>query len=135
MSNAVHSHTDTLTSSTKTRMVTTVLSRRLSAAPTKLDSLLQQARIFQNLQSLVLSMATPRPTPTRFVFGRPNSVTSLTVLRLSSTNSWLQVKQSGTSKTVLFCFCRMGSTVRDPNTQVPASKDSYSCQTRPTRQC
>jgi hypothetical protein len=135
MSNAVHSHTDTLTSSTKTRMVTTVLSRRLSAAPTKLDSLLQQARIFQNLQSLVLSMATPRPTPTRFVFGRPNSVTSLTVLRLSSTNSWLQVKQSGTSRTVLFCYCLMDSTVRDPNTQVPASKDSYSCPTRPTRQC
>ena len=81
MSNVVHSPTDTLMSSTKTEMVTTVLSRRLLAVKIVLDSSSLQALIFQSLQFSVLSTVTPRQTQKHFAYGKLNLVTSLTVPR------------------------------------------------------
>lgn len=134
MLNAVLSHTDTLTSFTKTRMVTTAQLKKHSVAVTILDSLLLQARIFRNLRFSASSTVTLKPTLIHFVFGKLSLVTLQTVPKSSSTSSWHQERLSGMLKTVLFCFSLTVLMVKDRNIQVLVLKGSFNYRTHPTHQ-
>ena len=123
------SHTDMLTSSTKSRTGTTSQSITSYHRETSVDSLLPTL-IFLSLQFLVTNWVMLKHIQTLSACGRHSSVTLPTELRLLSINLSLQVKPNGTSRTGLSCFCHMATTVLVQSTHHQESKDSCNSVTK-----
>jgi len=89
-----HSHTDMLMCSTKTEMVTTILSM-IKLVTESLEDLLHQTLIYLNLPSWDTNLDMHKLTQTLLHYGRLNLVTLQMELKLLLISSFVQVKPNG----------------------------------------
>ena len=99
-----HSHTDMLTSSTRTRMdITTQLTISSKTKKQRLEDLLLPTLTCLSLLLWATNLAMLKPIQIHLLCGKHNSVTSPTELKLLLINSCAQEKLSGMSRMDLLC--------------------------------